>query len=289
MEHYINSENSKSSIVALLTDFGWKGAHYVASMKAVILKINPRINIIDLSHSVSPYSLIEASYLLKAAYPYFPKGTIFVSVIDPGVGTQRRIVVIKSSDDYFFVGPDNGIFPNALEENIELCYAVEDDFYFHKPVSHTFHGRDIMAPVGAYITTNVPLEKFGSVINPEDLTRIPIINEVNTKERRIKCTIQYVDDFGNITTTISVKKNDELTYHKSQGNIKLQKHQEVTIFVNDRSYRAKYVSHFAEVNPKSLLLMRGSTGFLEMSLNQGNAAEKLEISSGKIIEIQLSE
>ncbi len=282
-----NNELQKR-VIALLTDFGLRGSHYVASMKAIILKINPSIKIIDLSHSITKFSIIEASYLIKSTYRYFPEGSVFICVVDPGVGSKRKILVIKTKNKYYFVGPDNGIFPNALEDNIMECYIVENEKYFHKPVSKTFHGRDIMAPVGAYISNNVSLNNFGSSIDKNDLIKIPILNEISSKTGVMKCTVQYIDNFGNITTTIKIHDNNQIQTMDPGLNLFLNKNQNLLLQVNNKTYKGQYVSHFADVPINTLLFMKGSTGYLEISLNQKNAAKKLNIASGDIIKIQLS-
>lgn len=281
-----NSELQKG-VIALLTDFGLRGSHYVASMKAVILKINPSIKIIDLSHSVAQFSIIEASYLIKSTYRYFPQGSVFICVVDPGVGSERKILALKTKNNYFFVGPDNGIFPCALEDSILECYIVENEKYFQKPVSQTFHGRDIMAPVGAYITKNIPLNNFGPSINKKDLIKIPIINEINSNTGIIKATVQYIDNFGNITTTIKIDDNNKIQNIESDLDLFLNKNQNLLLQVNNKIYKGKYASHFAEIKD-SLLFMKGSTGYLEISINQKDAAKELNITSGDIIKIQLS-
>ncbi len=140
-------------IIGLVTDFGAKGLHYVASMKGIILKINPKVKIIDISHNIAPFSIIETSYVVKTTHKYYPEDTVFIVVVDPGVGSSREIVAIKTVNNQFFVGPDNGIFSNVFSpDDIVECVTVENQNYFFKPISKIFHGRDIMAPVGAYIT-----------------------------------------------------------------------------------------------------------------------------------------
>ena len=152
-----------SNIIGLITDFGIKGAHYVASMKGIILKINPRVNIVDISHHITPYSIIEASYVANSVYSNFPIGTIFIIVVDPGVGSKREILLVETKNHYYFIGPNNGVFSNLFMKNeIKECIHIKNDKYFNKPVSKTFHGRDIMAPVSAYITQGINLNNFGN-------------------------------------------------------------------------------------------------------------------------------
>ena len=127
-------------IIGLVTDFGAKGHHYVASMKGVILKINPKVKIIDISHNIAPFSIIETSYIVKTTHKYYPEDTVFIVVVDPGVGSSRKIVAIKTVNNQFFVGPDNGIFSNVFSpDDIVECVTVENQNYFFKPISKIFH------------------------------------------------------------------------------------------------------------------------------------------------------
>ena len=125
-------------IIALLTDFGSRGQHYVASMKGVILNINPNVKIIDITHNISFFSIIEASYLIKSTYKYFPKETVFIIVVDPGVGTNREILIIRTKSKHFIIGPNNGIFFNLFNKNeVKEGVFVTKDYYFIIPVSNT--------------------------------------------------------------------------------------------------------------------------------------------------------
>jgi hypothetical protein len=282
----MKGNNSQSSgFIVLITDFGPRGSHYVASMKAVIYKINPLVSIIDLSHSVKHFSIIEASYLLKSTYKYFPSGTVFVCVVDPGVGSKRKIVVLWTKDNYYFVGPDNGIFPRALENNISESYVIENENYFQKPISKTFHGRDIMAPIGAFITKDIPLSNFGPSINKEELIKVPLMNKIDKNKNLFICTIQYIDDFGNLTTTIKIDNHNKIQQNKV--HIILNKNQKISLKKNNTEYEGVYVSHFAKVPKDALLFMKGSTGYLEISLNQGNAAQYLNVVSGEKLELKI--
>jgi S-adenosylmethionine hydrolase len=273
-------------VIALISDFGAKGEHYIASMKAIILKINPNIQIIDISHHVSSYSIIEASYLLKATYKYFPEFTLFIIVIDPGVGSSRKILAIKSTSNYFFIGPDNGIFSNVLtRDDIEECIIVNNENYFNKPVSTTFHGRDIMAPVGAYILSGIPLDNFGPSFDPEEFVKFTIKYEVLEEKKRINAVIQYIDSYGNGITNIPLENSKIVgtTLNIREGNTIKFKQQ-----ANNQQFEGIFTSHFANVPINSLLFLEGSSGFLEISINQGNAAKTIGFKVGDGIIITLS-
>lgn len=271
------------SIIALLTDFGTKGQHYVAAMKAVILKINPLVKIIDVSHSISPYSIIEASYLLNSTYKHFPKDTVFIIVIDPGVGSTREIVVVKTNSNYYFVGPNNGILPNVLDNSeISECINVQNKDYFNHPVSSTFHGRDIMAPIGAFITKNIDVKNFGPYFDFDNLVRNPIMYEIDLENNQIFGSIQYIDSFGNCTTTIPIEKNKI-----KNSNLTLKVGSEISLKIFEKNYKGEFVSHFSSVQPGSLLFIIGSSDLFEVSINQGNASERLGLKVGDKIIIKL--
>jgi len=273
------------NIIAVITDFGTKGQHYIAAMKAVILNINPGVKIIDISHGISSYSIIEASYILKTTYKHFPKTTVFIIVVDPGVGSTRRIIALKTNSNYFFIGPDNGIFPNAFDiAEISECISIQNEEYFNQPVSSTFHGRDIMAPVGAYITKikNFPFSNLGPKIDFNSLIKIPIIFKLDLENRSIMSSIQYIDSFGNGTTTIPMIGNKI-----KDSDLTLEDGLNISIFINNNEYDGIFSSHFSSVPKDSILFLVGSTGFLEVSINQGDAAKKLDFKVGDIITIRL--
>jgi S-adenosylmethionine hydrolase len=277
--------NNMENIIALLTDFGTKGQHYVAAMKAVILNINPSVNVIDISHGISPYSIIEASYILKTTYKHFPKTTVFIIVVDPGVGSKRKIIALKTNSNYFFIGPDNGVFPNAFSKaEISECISVQNEEYFNQPVSPTFHGRDIMAPVGAYITKNknFALRNLGPKLDFDSLIKIPIILKLDLENRSIVSSIQYIDSFGNGTTTIPIIRNKI----KDTG-LTLEDELKISIHINENRYNGIFSSHFSSVPKDSILFLVGSTGFLEVSINQGSAAKTLDFKVGDTITIRL--
>src|SRR5215468_7695472 len=148
------------SILTLTTDFGTRD-WFVGAMKGVILKVNPRAVLVDLAHEIEPGDIRRGAFALAASYRFFPRGTIHVVVVDPGVGSARRAVAVQTSD-YLFVGPDNGVLSAALRrEKILAAHWLQNKKYFLKPVSHTFHGRDVFAPVAAQLSRGVPIDRFG--------------------------------------------------------------------------------------------------------------------------------
>jgi S-adenosylmethionine hydrolase len=269
-------------LICLLTDFGLKGQHYVASMKAVILKINSEIKIIDLTHNITPYSIIEASYVLNTTYKYYPEGTVFIIVVDPGVGSSREILALKTATNHYFIGPNNGIFSGLFAKNIIKCIKVQNDEFFNKPTSNTFHGRDIMAPIGAHLLSGIPLDQFGYNFNLNHLKESPIIYDIDNQNRIIHCLIQYVDSFGNGTTNIQIV-NKKI----QNSEIIIDEDIEINVKIKEKNYKGLFKTHFSEVPIKSIVFLVGSTGFLEISINQGNASEILNFGVGDIITIKL--
>ena len=269
-------------IICLLTDFGIKGQHYVASMKAVIFKINSTVKIIDLSHQITPYSIIEASYILKTTYKYFPEGTVFIIVVDPGVGSSREILALKTNSNYYFIGPNNGIFSGSFTDQIIECIKVQNDEFFIKPTSNTFHGRDIMAPIGAYLLSGIPLNRFGPKFNLNNLKESSVIYNINIEKKIIQCSIQYVDSFGNGTTNIEIVNNTI-----QNTDLIIKEGAMINLVIRGITYEGFFTSHFLNVPINSILFIVGSTGFLEISINQGNASKTLGFDTGEIITIKL--
>jgi hypothetical protein len=268
-------EKLNNQIIGLITDFGARGQHYVASMKGIILNINPKAIIVDIAHSITPFSIIETAYIIKSTYSLYPKNAIFIIVVDPGVGSSREIILIRTNSEYFFIGPNNGIFTNVFDSSeISNCIHINNEHYFNIPVSKTFHGRDIMAPISAYLSQGVSIDNFGSNFPISKLVDFPIeLKKISNTE--IRCTIQYVDEFGNIITNI-------------KGNfVFLEEGAEMAIKTRKQRIKGKFVKIFEEVFVDSLLFIVGSTGFLEISKNQGNAAMDLGLKVGDVIIIEL--
>jgi S-adenosylmethionine hydrolase len=269
----------KERIIGLLTDFGQKGSHYVASMKAIILKINPNVRIIDITHEINPFSIIEASYILKATLKYFPENSVIIIVVDPGVGSLREILGLKLKSNKYLIGPNNGLFGITLESNeISTCINLNKKEFFLDPISKTFHGRDIMAPVAAQLSLGKKLNDLGdkflkeNVLSLEKYKNLPF-HSVDG----IKCYIQYIDNFGNAVTNLLVDNFEDIS--------KLQDGQDLYITFNDKKFKGKFTSYFDKFPIGSLIFLEGSTGFLEISINQGNAQQYIGFNTGDIITI----
>lgn len=272
-------KQSSQKIIALLTDFGSRGLHYVASMKGVILKINPDVSIIDISHDISSFSIIEASYLMKSSYKHFPENTIFIIVVDPGVGSSREILAIKTRSNHYFICPNNGIMLNIINLNeIVECVEVKNSDFFNLPTSSTFHGRDIMAPVAAHISNGVILKDLGPRFNPQDIKEYNIEFNVDQEKKMIKSTVLFIDSFGNVTTNIPIRNNliKGTSFHiKTSDTLEFE--------YNNKKFQGILATHFKMEPEGTLLFVIGSSGYLEISKNQASASEEIGCTVGDIV------
>ena len=265
-------------IITLLTDFGTKDP-FVAEMKAVILSINPEVVIVDISHEVKKFDVKQGAFLLTCAYKYFPRGTVHVVVIDPGVGTERRGVVIRSRN-YYFVGPDNGVLlMAALDDGIVEIYEIRNKRYTLELISTTFHGRDVFAPVAAYITKGIPLNEIGPKLNILDLVK-PSYVEVKVYNGVIEGEVVYVDSFGNVITNIRSK-------HLKKLNIGYGELVHIEIPSKNLKLTLPLVPSYGYVKLGSDLCLVNSHDFFELATNQGNFSSKYGIDIGDKVLIKV--
>ncbi len=253
--------------ITLITDFGRKD-HYVGTVKGVILSINPEVQIIDICHEIPPYDIFEGSYALLQSYRFFPPDTIHLVIVDPGVGTARRPILMRAGH-YKFVAPDNGvlslIFPR--EENVRVWHITADHFFL-KPVSNTFHGRDIFAPVTGWLSRGVQEDRFGDLIT--DYTRFSSPKPQRVSENLLKGTILKVDWFGNLITNINPEDVPELFLEDPPPFRIIIDHHEIGLLN----------SAYSTGRPAELFAIVGSSGFIEISTNRGSAAKMLNANRG---------
>src|SRR5579885_398769 len=194
-------------VVALMTDFGL-GDGDVGVMKGVIAGIAPQAQIIDITHEIAPQNVASAAWILSTAYRYFPVGTVFVCVIDPGVGSSRGAIAVAAGD-WFFVGPDNGLFSYIYaQQPVHGAVLLQNPAYQLPQVSSTFHGRDIFAPAGAYLARGVGLQEFGAPVAPAALQRLPIEPPVR-RQNSIEASIMHIDQLGKIITSVTISTGTE--------------------------------------------------------------------------------
>lgn len=257
-----------SRLITLLTDFGLQDS-YVGVMKGVIAAINPTVKIVDLTHQIPPQDVLAARFNLMNAVPFFPAGTVHVAVVDPGVGSQRRAIALQTSRT-LLVGPDNGLFCGVLEQE-PILRAVEltNLRYWRTPnPSTTFQGRDIFAPVGAYLASGLPLKELGRAIDPDTLLRLPLPSCHQQGNGLIGC-IQYIDGFGNLITNIPAA---------------LVAHPAWTVQIG--SFRLPRQPTYSAVSQDTLVALVGSHGWVEVAMNGGNAQAKLGVVIGEPVYIE---
>jgi S-adenosylmethionine hydrolase len=254
----------RKSIITLLSDFGTKD-HYVASMKGTILRINPSCTFIDITHHVNPHDIEEGAFILANAYSSFPKGTIHLSVIDPGVGGPREPLLIVTTN-YFFVGPDNGLFTLILKrEKLKNVVTPTNQKFFLPHVSNTFHGRDLFAPVAAHLSLGVKPEKFGPQVDSWVELDFP---RARIERGMLSGEIIHIDPFGNLITNIA---EEELT-HFAKGCLLIIRTGKTRIQGLKRGYW--------EGRRKEPMALIGSGGFLEISVRERNAQKMLKANKG---------
>lgn len=259
--------------ITLTTDFGQRDA-YVGAMKGVLLSLAPGAPLIDISHEVAPQDVMEAAFLLREAYPYFPEGTVHLAVVDPGVGTERRAIAIRAGG-HFFVGPDNGLFSLVLSgSDPEGIVVLDRPKVWRAPdASATFHGRDVFAPVAARLATGARLKDVGTPTDTLHPLRwaMPVADDEG-----IRGWIVHVDRYGNCVTNIS--EADVQRWQKGRG-LKAYAGSDVLEGLHHT---------YADVPPGDGLLLVGSSGLLEVAVNRGNAAELLGIRKGASITLVFS-
>jgi S-adenosylmethionine hydrolase len=265
----------KVPTITLLTDYGTRDG-YVASMKGAILSINSNVNIVDITHDIAPQDILEAAFVLRSAFSYFPTRTIHVVVVDPTVGSTRKILMV-STDNYYFVAPDNGVLSLIYEiEPFSSVVEVSSEHYFRSVVSNTFHGRDIMAPVAAWLSKGNPMDNFGEPT--ENYLRLSFPKPKVVAEGTLKGNIVHIDRFGNLITNVTRNDYEELRSKTPGENFK-------TVIGKQEINGLK--NYYAQGQKGELLTLFGSSDFLEIAQTQGSAAKTLGVSRGAEIGIVL--
>jgi S-adenosylmethionine hydrolase len=253
-------------IVTLLTDFGTSD-YFVAAMKGVILSLEPRATLVDVTHEIPPQDVRAGAFTLLAVYRDFPPGTVHLAVVDPGVGSERRPVVV-SAGGRSFVGPDNGLFGHVYEaEPGARVYHLTEERFFRAPVSATFHGRDVFAPVAGALASGVAPAELGEEIS--DYVRLDPLRPTRLEGGALRGVVLHVDRFGNCITSLTREDLPE-----EGPGIRLE--------VNGREVRAVR-RFYAEAEPGQVFAIWGSAGFLELSANRDSAARLLGVRAGDTV------
>jgi hypothetical protein len=278
---------SELPVVTVTTDFGTADG-YVGTMKGVILSIAPDARLVDLSQDIAPQDVRQAAYVLHATYPFFPPRTVHLVVVDPGVGSARRAIALRTPKGTF-VGPDNGVFSYIMaEQPVEAVVELADPRYQLPEVSHTFHGRDIFAPAAAHLAAGVPLDALGPPV-PDPIT-LPL-PQLAIDAEAISGEVLHTDHFGNVITSIG-----RLTWRSDAPGLTLEpafrSGREALTLRDDGRVRAggRIIDGihraYASVERGELLALVGSGGFLEVAVREGSAAERLELRPGDPIVVQ---
>ena len=257
-------------ILTLTTDFGLAD-HYVGAMKGVILSICPEARIADISHEAAPFDIAEGAYLIAQAWRYFPKRTVHVVVVDPGVGTARRPILMECGGHYF-VAPDNGVLSMIYSREKHKIRLISSERYFRQPVSHTFHGRDIFAPVAAHLAKGVLPARLGKPI--DDYLRPAFEKPQQTGKRAWSGRILKIDRYGNIVTNFSAADFPDL------------EKRDFLLTVGGRQIGV-LARNYAEAGAGELFAIVGSSGYLEVSANQDSAARLTGCQSGGPVELNV--
>ncbi|MGE0825711.1 MAG: S-adenosyl-l-methionine hydroxide adenosyltransferase family protein [Candidatus Binatia bacterium] len=253
-------------IITLLTDFGTQDA-FVSIMKGVILGINPQVHLVDLSHAVPPQDIQSGALILRSAVPFFPPGTIHVAVVDPGVGSLRRAILVETQR-CFFIGPDNGLLSLAVAtDSIVRIIHLTNTQYFLSTVSSTFHGRDVFAPVAAHLSRNVPTEAFGPSVAAFEQFSLPPVERTATQ---VAGCVIAIDRFGNLITNITAA--DLLPFPTARLSVSIGS-------VNLQGMASTYAS----VPVGTVVALINSWGMLEIAVRNGSAAQHLNAHAGALV------
>ncbi len=262
--------DKRSGVITLITDFGTQ-AEYAGAMKGVILTVNPKIRVVDITHQIPAHDILRAGFVLKNSYPYYPEGTVHLVVVDPGVGTSRRPLVVER-DGHFFVGPDNGVFEEVLSAPGKgTAYEITRKEFFRKPLSSTFHGRDLFAPVAAHLALGKTPREFGPRVSDWHRMERP---QPTRDAKKLSGQILWADPFGNLITNLSCDADGPWLAARPW-------------IIRGRKWRIDRLSTtYGEGEPGKPLALFGSSGFLELSVNRGRATDVLKMKPGDPLVIQ---
>lgn len=255
------------NLIALLTDFGTKD-YFVGAMKGVILSINPNVKIVDITHEIEPQNIKSADFTLRACYKDFPAKTIFVAVVDPGVGSKRRAVLVETKD-YFFIAPDNGLLSFVFDEAKEFrVFELTNRKFFADRISTTFHGRDVFAPVAAHLSKDIKPNEFGAEI--KNFVRFEENKPHRIAATEIEAEIIEIDRFGNLITNLKREDLPE-SFALEVGETRIEKLQ----------------NYFAEAGKREVFMIFGSVEFLEIVAFQDSAKNILQAEIGQKIIVKM--
>src|SRR5580704_3770776 len=256
--------------ITLTTDFGTSD-HFVGTMKGVILGIAPRVRIVDITHEIPPFDVNEGAFEIAQAWRYFPKGTIHVVVVDPGVGSARRPILCEA-EGQFFIAPDNGVLSMIYDAGQHKVRAISNSRLFLKKVSRTFHGRDVFAPAAAHLSKGLAPARFGKPIH--DSVRTFLLKPTRLSRHDWSGVVLKTDRFGNLITNFHIDEFPDLAEHAIELRAGLER---IT----------RLASTYAETTIGELFAIVGSSGYVEVAVNRGSAAKVLGIGTGSPVELEI--
>lgn len=271
-KRFIGENVSFQRMITLTTDFGLT-EHYVGAMKGVIYSIHPTVQLVDITNAVQSFDVLDGAIAIAQAYSYFPKDTVHVVVVDPGVGGPRR-PILAHVGQYLFVAPDNGVLSLVYEREERVTVRhITSDHYFHQPVSQTFHGRDVFAPVAAYLSKGVDASKFGDEIS--DFVRFAAPKPKPAGANAWKGIVLKTDKFGNLITNITPLDIPQI-FDGAASAFK------ITV---GKAEVTKLCSSYGQGAPGELFAILGSSGFLEISANKGAASRAAAADKGSEVAV----
>ena len=268
---YIVGPRIIPGIITVTTDFGLQD-HYVGVMKGVIAGINPDVRLIDISHDVRSYEVAHGAFVIAQAYRYFPAGTVHLVVVDPGVGSERRAIVAAAAGQ-FFVAPDNGVLSQVFEREEHTVRVIDVDRFALKPTSRTFHGRDVFAPVAGRLSLGTPFEDFGEVTG--DYVRLEPTTPKLIEPGHWRGRVLNIDRFGNIVTSFpsELLERSPVGFRIELGEIEV----------------ATVAESYAAAPEGTPFIIAGSSGYLEVSINQGSAGEQAGVGLSSVLDLRFDE
>ncbi len=259
-----------TKVITLLTDFGLRD-HFAGVLKGSVLSVCPEAQVVDITHEVTAFDILEAAFQLAQSWRYFPAGSIHVVVVDPGVGSNRRPIVAEAAG-HLFVAPDNGVLSMVYAEEEHVVRHASEVRFFRHPVSQTFHGRDVFAPIAGHLASGVAAAEFGPVI--EDYLRLPLEKPVRTARRGWTGAVLKIDRFGNLITNF---RADEFARVYQQ---------DFEVLAGLRAIE-KVERNYASSSPGEVFFIEGSSGYFEIAASQASAAKILGCGVGAPVELRL--
>ena len=271
------AETAPNGIIGFLTDWG-ETDYFVGACKGVMLTVEPDLKLVDISHGVTPFDIQEGANTLLYAAREFPAGTVFLAIVDPGVGTERKPLLVVTQNDRYFIAPDNGILTLVINEmGIKKVYEIKNNEYFRPgKISKDFHGRDIFSPVAAHIASGDSVSEVGPELNPKDLVMLPIKKSKVENKTAIGYVV-YINQYGNIIVNITQDDFDAL-------GIKVG--DDVNVKIGDKTQKIKVGTTYGDVPEGDWVCFIACNDVLEIAINWGNANEFFQTELNSIVELK---